>query len=411
MKPLVPLLILAAAVPVCSAETSSLRLLETTVQSRVGFDSNPDGTGGASAALLGDEDTLTYAAGAGFSAGWTAGSPADPAAKFSYAGEAVRFDRWSDENYSTHRFGLSGQFSAGAWKFTGDGSSLFVAGSRDTLASISSVNSNGMTLWRERRRQWQHRLKLQGEAVYGQTLVRVGAKLLAYDYQTDVEAGKVAFADRSDAQVSADVGWKQSARSLWLAGVRFGHQEQATVPLPGGNFEYSNDYVRLAVGWEGKLFDNTTVTFAAGPDFRHYSGEINPAVFSDRDRTSLWFETGLVSKITDTVTVSGKATRMAWLASTGKSAYYDNCAEVVTSWATTSTLTLQVSAKVHESDYYPTERDDWESIFGVGAAYKISRRTTLTLDVLQHHAWNDIDALPDRKFNRVIVNAGVSVKF
>jgi hypothetical protein len=412
MKSRLPLLVLAIFVPVCATRAEPPRLRDVGAQARIGHDSNPNGTDGTSAAVLGHEGTMTYAAGAGFALAWNDAAAADGIdAKIAYAGEAVRFDRVSSENHATHRFEAGVRLVAGGWKITGDGSSLFVDGERDTLAVVPSANANAVAVWRERRRQWQHRLKLQGEADYGRLVVRLGARLLAYDYQTDVEAGKVAFANRSDAQVSADAGWRQSERSLWLAGARIGHQEQATVPLPGGDFEYSNDYLRLATGWEGKPLEGATVTFVAGPDFRRYSGAVDPAVFRDRDRVSLWLEGGFVSKINDSVTVSGKAVRTAWLSSTGKSAYIDTSAEIATSWAASDALTFRVSAKAHRCDYYPAVRDDWESFLGAGASYKISPRTTLTLDVLDHRAWNDLDGVAERKFDRVVVNAGASMRF
>lgn len=390
-----------------AAEASSFRLLETSVQSRVGFDSNPAGASGTSAAVLGDEDTLTYSAGAGFALGLGGPGAKDAGMKLSYAAEAVRFDRWESEDFSTHRFGLSGKFSTGDWAFSGDGSSLLVAGHRETLTAEPTVNANGMTLWRERRRQWQHRLKLQGETTRGDTVVRVGAKVLAYDYQTEVAAGKVAFADRSDQQVSADLGWRQSTHSLWLTGVRAGRQQQEIVVA--GDPEYSNDYLRLAFGWEGKLFENTTLTLMGGPDFRDYSGAVMPGF--DRSRASFWVEGGAVVKLTDTVTLSAKVARMAWLSSTGKTAYMDSCAEVALNKVLTPAFSVQLTAKVHRCDYYPAIRDDWESIVGAGVAWKLSARTTLALEVLSQRAWNEIDAAAERKFDRVAMNAGVNVKF
>ncbi|MFA6289912.1 MAG: hypothetical protein WC661_21220 [Opitutaceae bacterium] len=384
---------------------------EASLQSRAGFDSNPLGTSGTSAAILGREDTLTYSAGAGLGLTLPSTTPKTTSLKLTYAFEAVRFDHFESEDFATHKFGSVGKFTAGAWTFTGDISSLFVDGDQDTLTSVASANANGVTLWRERRQQWQHRAKLQTQALFGSTLVRAGAKLLAYDYQTDVAAGKVAFADRSDTQASLDLGWKQGADSLWLAGVRAGYQRQATVPLPGCSFEYSNTYSRLAAGWEGKPFSGTTVTFAAGPDFRRYTGAVDPAVFTGgRNRTSLWFEGGFTSKLSDTVTLTGKAARMPWLSSTGKSAYTDTCGETAVSWAPTPALSLQFVAKLHRCDYFPVKRDDWESFIGPGATLKLSKHTVLTLDVLRQDAWNTLSGSSQREFHRVVVNLGVTVK-
>ena len=385
---------------------------ETSLQSRAGFDSNPLGTNGTSAAIQGDKDSFTYAA--GFNAGLTLvpSSPVNASLKLTYAVEATRFDRLPEENFSIHRFGATGKFTTGAWTFTGDASSLFVDGSRDTLTSVPSANANSVALWRERRRQWQHRVKLQTQALFGSTLVRGGARLLAYDYQTNAVPGKVAFANRSDLQGSLDVGWKQNVNSLWLAGVRVGRQQQATIPLPGGEFEYSNTYSRLALGWEGSPFAGTTVTFAAGPDFRRYTGNVDPSVFTGgRERTSFWFEGGFTSKLSDTVTLTGKATRTPWLSSTGKSAYIDTCEEATVSWTLTPVWSVQLMTKLHRCDYYPAKRDDWESFIGPGATYQFSKRTTLTMEILDHRAWNNRTGTTEREFQRVVVNLGVAVKF
>ena len=408
----VPLLFLLAAASISAADPQPVWLVESGLQSRVGFDSNPDGTSGTSAAILGDENTLTYAAGGNFGLTLSAATPAKPSLKLTYAGEVIRFDRWSGENFATHRLGLSGQFTVGVWKFTGEGSSLHVAGPKETLLSVPTVNANAINLWRERRRQWQHRLKLQAQADLGAVIVRGTGTLLAYDYHTQVVAGRFAFADRSDAQGALDLGWKQNADSLWLAGVRVGRQTQATIPLPGYNFDYSNNYYRLAAGWEGKPFANTTVTLAAGPDFRHYSGAIDSRVFlGGRDRTSLWFEGGFVAKLSPALTLTGKAARMDWLSSTGKSAYIDTSAETAAAWALTPAWTLRLTAKVHRCDYFPLVRDDWESLVGAGASLKLSKRTLLSLDILRHHAWNNLPALPEREFQRLVVNLGATVKF
>lgn len=387
------------------------RTFESSLQTRVGFDSNPVAVSGTSAALLGDEDVLTYAAGVNLGLGWSGAAPAQPSLKLTYAGEILRFDGRGGENFSTHRFGTSGQFTAGAWKVTGDASSLLIAGSRDTLASVATVNANGTALWRERRAQWQHRAKVQALAQFGAGVIRATGTVLSCDYLTHVVAGRVTFADRYDVQGGLDAGWKRNASSLWFAGIRAGHQEQEWVPLPNCAFDYSNNYLRLAVGWEGKLPANTTLAFAAGPDFRRYNGATDPRVFLDGpDRTSSWFEASVSSKPSPRLTLTGKATRMNWLSSTGKSAYIDTCMEAAAAWTLSPALTARLTAKVHRCDYFPVYRDDWESLVGVGTSWKLSARTTLTADLLRHEGWNGLSGLPEREFRRMVCSLGVAVK-
>ena len=407
------LLSLMAAVPLVAgaADTAPAWLVEPSLQTRVGFDTNPQGNSGTSAVVLGDEDTLTYTVGTSFGVLLSDATPDRPSLKFTYAVEAVRFDRWSSEDYTTHRFGWASKFAAGAWTFTGEGSSLLVAGSRDTVPSLTTLNGNAISIWRERRRQWQDRVKLQAQVDLGALIVRGTGTLLDYDYQTHLVAGKIAFADRSDAQGAFDLGWKQTANSLWLAGMRAGHQSQGTIPLPNCAFDYSSDYYRLAAGWEGKPLAGTTVTFAAGPDFRHYTGVVDTRVFLyGRDRTSLWFDGGFASKLSPALTLTGKAGRTVWLSSTGKSAYLDSSVETALAWTVTRAWTMRATAKVHRCDYLPTVRDDWESMYGAGATLKYSDRTTFTFDALRHRGWNSVSGMPERTFQRLILNVGAGIR-
>jgi len=402
---------LLAAGSLFAADPQPAAVFESNLQFRAGIDSNPLAMNSAAAATAGSEDIFIYSTGLGASLTLPTSVPASRTLKLNYAGDVFRFDGLSTENFSTHRLGFNGQIIAGSWKLTGEGSTLFVDGSRDTLPSVAAVNANAITLWRERRRQWQHRLKVQAQANRGNSLIRVTGTLLAYDYQTHAVSGKVPFADRSDVMGAIDLGWKQSAKSLWFSGVRVGHQNQAIVPLPNCEFDYSNDYQRLVVGWEGKPSANTTVAISGGPDFRHYSGAIDPRVFlGGRDRSSFWFEGNFSAKPCARLTITGKAGRMAWLSSTGKSAYMDSSAETAAVWTVTPVWSLRVSAKVHRCDYFPAIRDDWESLLGVGVMLKTTDRTLLSLEFLHHRGWDNLPTSTGREFLRETVNLGATIK-
>lgn len=331
--------------------------------------------------------------------------------RIGYAGEFVHYSELSAEDYSTHRVTVAFEQSNPTWKFSADGSSLYVDGARDTLVSNSNVNANSISLWRERRQQWQHRLKLNAQYTSGALLFRAAANFLDYDYHTRAAAGHFAFADRSDAMAAVDGGWKQSTSSLWFVGGRVGRQTQAQVPLPNCAFDYSNDYTRLASGWEGKPTLNSTVSFAAGPDFRRYTGAIDSRVFlGGRDRTSLWFEGSFVSKPTPRITVTGKAIRMDWLSSTGKSAYIDTCAESSLTYALNPKTALRLSAKVHRCDYFPTTRDDYESLLGTGTTLKVSSKLNILVDVIKHRGWNNLSSVPEREFSRTLLMLVMAVQ-
>ena len=338
-------------------------------------------------------------------------TPAESSLKISYSAEVVRFESYSGEDFCSHRLGFSGRHRTGPWKISGEASSLFIAGSRDTLISSSAMNANAVSLWRERRRQWQHRLKLLAQRNVGAGVVRASGTWLNYDYQTRVVAGKFAFANRSDAQAGLDLGWNQSAHSLWLIGVHAGRQNQSVIPLPNCAFDYSNDSGRLVAGWEGKPWANTTVTFAGGPDFRHYTGVVDSRVFpGGRTRRSLRFEGNFTTKLSATLILTGKATQFDWLSSTGKSAYVDSSAEIAATWKLSSEWTGRFTAKVYRCRYFPATRDDLESLLGIGTTRKLSQQAQFGFDLLQHRGGNQLTQSTGREFRRLVISASVSIK-
>lgn len=391
------------------AATSPTWTTESAVQVRVGVDTNPVAAGGVTAPIFGT-DNSGFASG-GVTFGLARAATAGGSIKFTYAGEAVRYDDRSDEDYTTHRLGFAAARAVGAWKLSADGNALWIDGNKDTLASVATGNANATALWRERRAQWQYRLKLLAQQETGARVVRLSGSLLSYDYGTNVVAGRTAFANRLDANVGADLGWRQSPRALWLAGVRAGLQEQDQVPLPGAAFDYSSRYTRVLVGGEGKLGSATTFAVSAGPEFRHYNGDVDTRVFTDRDHTSLWFEASANSKIGKQLALTGKVTRWVWLSSTGKSAYTDLCFDTAATWTVNDTTAVRATCKIAQSDYNPVVRDDWQSFYGVGVTLKSTANLQLTADVLLHKGWNAIDGISDRKFSREVFTLGAAYKF
>ena len=403
------LLLLLSVVATTLGASGPAWTLESAAQVRVGVDTNPVAAGGATAPLFGTDNSGFASGGMTFSLARAAG--AGGTAKFSYAAESFRYADRTEENYSTHRLGFSASRTAGAWKLSADGNTLWIDGSKDTLASNSAGNANATALWRERRAQWQHRLKLLAQHEAGARVVRLSGALLDFDYHTHVVTGRTAFANRRDANIGADLGWKQSPRALWLAGVRAGLQEQEQVALAGGQIDYSSRYWRVLVGGEGKLGSATTVSVLAGPDFRHYNGAVDTRVFTDRDRTSLWLEAAVTSKVGKQLALTGKVARWVWLASTGKSAYTDLSFDTGATWTVNDTTSLRATCKVAQSDYNPVVRDDWQAFYGLGVTLKSTANLQLTADVLVHKGWNGVDGVSDRKFARELYTLGASYKF
>jgi hypothetical protein len=397
--------ILALALAFASTALASTQSwsIESSVNARLGWDSNPLGVHGSSAGLR-NNDTIVSSGGGTITAKYGR-------TKVGYSSELIRYADAEWENCSTHRLSFAGQAKVASWQVAAEGSSLYVDGSRDTLPSSSTSNSHSISLWRERREQWQHRLKLHGQYIAGAYLLRTGLSLVACDYNTHVVSGLVAFADRLDLMATLDAGRKRSPDSLGLVGVRAGHQAQAQVPLPNCAFDYANDYARLAFGWEGRPAKETTLAITAGPDFRHYTGAIDARILNGgRDRTSLWFEGNVSSKLTARFTIAGKVVRTSWLSSTGKSALIDTCAESSATYAANPKTAFRLIAKLHRCDYFPVIRDDYESFIGPGLTHSFTARISVSVDVLRHRAWSNLDAFPERAFSRTQVTVAATLQ-
>jgi hypothetical protein len=403
-----PILLVATALAATAAQPAWF--IDPALQARIGFDSNPVGAGGATATALGDRGTLTESAGASFALALPVNAFSWLSARLAYAGEATHFDRWHDEDFTTHRLALAGKLELADWTLSADASTLFVDGSRDTLPSLAGSNAHATTIWRERRAQWQHRARLLAQREIGPLALRCHGSLLDYDFLTHDLAGRVPFVDRADAFAGADAGWKTSAGSLTFAGVRLGRQFQDQASLPGCEFDYSSRYTRVIAGWEGRL-GPATLAFAAGPDFRHYDGAVDPRVFAGRDRTALWFDGNASVPLGSRCKLTAKAARWTWLSSTGKSAYIDFSAETALAVSLSTRDALRLTFRAHQLNYDPVARNDWESQGIVGLTHNVTKALAVSADVSLHRGWNALGDVPDRAFSRTIASAGVAWKF
>lgn len=365
---------------------------------KVGYDSNPRASGSGSSEVLGDFDAVTWSGAINVALRL-------PKGRLAYAGEQVVFDGLSQENFRLHRLALVQGVKGAGWRAGVDASTVYVDGSKDDLASASGVNANGLALWRERRNQVQHRLKAHALLEEGSIgFARATIAVLDYDYRTHVQSGCVSFTDRRDAVVGLEMG--RRVESGWTLGVRAGKQRQATIPLPGGGFEYSNRYHRVVLGWEARPQAGRSFSFAAGPEFRQFTGAVDPQVMPDRRVRSLWFEAAGALPLSRSASLTAKAMQWTFLSSTGKSAYRDLSFDVAATWTPHPVVTLSLGARAQEADYFPALRDDWHAMVTAGARIKLTQRLLVTLDLLRHEGWNGLAGMTGRSFQRTGVTLG-----
>lgn len=322
--------------------------------------------------------------------------------KLSLLAEATRFENAAEENFESYRLGYATKWESGSDAVTADASVVRINGSRDTYSLAGPTNAFGLPVWRERRSQWQERVRAQWVHLGETRGWRVTGSTAIFDMKTIARSGYVPFVDRSDSSVWAESGFKQGPGWLWL-GAQLGAQKQGTVPLPGCEFDYSNSYRRLSLGWAGKPFANLKVSFVGGPDWRRYTGNVNPAVFTHRNRQTWWFDSDATYDLSASWQLTAKVSRNRVVATTGKSAYDDFTAEGGVAWKASKTVQWRLSGRAQQAKYFPAARTDWIGGFSTGVDWAVSPRLKCGADVTWQYAWSQLQPVVGRDFERTIV--------
>ncbi len=233
--------------------------------------------------------------------------------------------------------------------------------------------------------------------------------VLDINYRTAAEMGKWVFTDRRDAMVGLDVGRK--LRNTWYAGVRAGRQQQATSPLPGAAFDASNRYHRVVVGWELMPRNGKSLSLAAGPDFRTFQGNFDDRMRSNSRLTSLWCEGSGSIALRPGVTLAGKVSRWVFLSSVGKSAYIDTVGEAGIVWRIRPFVSVRTACRAQRTEYVLAIRDDWQTQLTNEVSLPLTKRTVLTLEVVDNRGWDGLSGSNDRAFQRGTGNLALTHQF
>lgn len=344
-------------------------------------------TGGASA-------TADLGAAGLLGGGWKSG-------RVTLASEATRFAEMAEENFVSHRLGYVGEWAKGADAVAFDLSGTRINGSRDTYESSALANAFGTPVWRERRSQWQGRGRAQWSHLADGRGWRVTGTTTLYDMGTRVRSGCASFVDRGDSAFSAEAGLQRGPGWWWL-GAQIGRQEQGTVALPGAEFDYSNDYRRLSLAWNGTLAPRLKVAIAGGPDWRHYTGRVNPSVFPDRDRQTWWLDADAGWDLSPAWKLTAKVARNRVVASTGKSAYDDRNYEMGVAWKAAKSVQWRAAIRFQQAEYFPAARKDWLAGVSTGLDWTVTPALKCGADVLWQSAWSELQPVVARDFHRTV---------
>lgn len=352
------------------------------------------------------------------------GSPVKTFA-FGYVPDFAIYHDAPSESYSAHRLTTAIKTQSDTVAVSFDNTLTYIDGDEDGLIYPSGSSSFVHSAVRERRKQWQDRSKLSVKADFGPVFIRPTVSLLYYDLGTDFSTATSCsnYIDRYDINGGADVGYNVTKTTALTLGYRYGHQEQALLPLAidASQTSASNNYQRILLGAEGSPMKWLKVEAAVGPEYisytdrRPYKGGVMANGRIDSNPTDLYAEVSLTATLSATDTLAFKYKRWDWVSSTGKNAYRDTMYDAVFRHQLTEALQLEVGLRAWQSDYDPSSlRNDWLYTATLGAKYAVTKNLCLELAYSYDRGLNDQSGIANpatRQFVRSITSVGATWKY
>ena len=340
-----------------------------------------------------------------------------------YEPEATTFSQASEENNIAHRISNTVKAKMGVSSLNLDNAFVYVDGGNTApiYAAPDNVRSGyAHALPRERRHQYQDRMKFDLKFDAGSFFVRPAGSLQYWDMLTDQKstAGYQNWVDRYDMNGGMDVGHSITSQLAFFLGYRYGRQYQGNVL--NSKYSATNNYHRAVAGIEGKLCKWLSLSVVAGPDFRQYD---DTAPVNQKNQVDFYSESSLTADITksDAVTLKYKASQ--WISSTGQVPTFDTGFDLGYRHKFASSLVWNLNGQLKNADYTvgnlttgsaPSLRNDWLYGISTGASYDINKNIGVNLNVAANFGRNEQDGITNaayREFDQCVTSIGVFTKF
>jgi hypothetical protein len=214
--------------------------------------------------------------------------------------------------------------------------------------------------------------------------------------------------DRNDFNIGIDAGYKAVKDGYLFIAYRSGWQHEDS--LPPGSFDYSNDYQRLLLGFEGKVTGWLKFNLFIGPDWRNFNHRTPPGF--DPDPVKLFVDGSAVITVTkaDTLTVTVKQFEQPAFGT--PSAYEDITYEIAGRHRFNDKFTATAGFKAYGGDWEaPVRREDW--IYTTSATLAYSHEKHFSAELAYSYDWVDsrVPNTPGREFTRHLVSLGAKYSF
>jgi hypothetical protein len=349
---------------------------------------------------------------------------------FGYSPDFVKFHdepdqaNRSEESHNIHRIAATFKAKVDAFTFGFDNTFTYVDGDKEapvyTSPTDSGRNAYSPALPRERREQFQDRAKITLQYDWEKWFVRPTASLLYYDLKTVQRniAGYQNYADRSDVNGGADVGYRLNPQVAVTLGYRYGHQNQEAFSFTPDRHAVS-DYQRVLVGIEGRPLKWLAVSLQAGPDFRRYDNAVEASV-KDSNQLKYYGEGSITAEVTANDAINFKYKQWQWVSSTGRIPYFDSTFDLTYRHKFNKQFSSEVGVRMLSSDYTAGSRPSAnrvDELYGFAASVNYAINANLALNLgynfdMGRNGQDGLGALEKyREFDRQVVGLSATVKF
>lgn len=338
-----------------------------------------------------------------------------------YAPEFVTYHADSGENHISHRgaLTLSGQVGIVQWEQFN--TVTYIDGSREGLtfggpplpgAGISGGNApaiGGIPI-RDRRAALIYRNGFRAFHAHGDFFFRPVAWSYIHDFHTEQRnlPGYQNYVDRNDFTVGMEVGYKAFTDAYLVAGYRYGFQDEP--PLPWSPIDYSNNYNRFVLGFEGKVTEWLKITGVVGPDYRDFTGTTPPG-FADHE-TTLYYDATLAVTPTKQDTITILLRRFEQPAFGNPSVYQDITWDVLWRHQFGAKFALTTGFRAYGGEWLPpVTRDDWIYTPSILLRYTPTRQLSGEISYAYDRATTRVSGTSGREYTRSLVSLGLKYAF
>lgn len=349
-----------------------------------------------------------------------AGFRYDPLAGFnvsgSYAPEFAFFHSEPGEDFAAHRLALlfNGQVRQVTWQMQNN--LTWIDGSDTGLIFGGPGGSpaiGGIPI-RDRREAVIYRNTFTAFHNYGNWFFRPAAASYVHDFRTELRdparhPSYQNYLDRNDFNLGLDIGYKAFGDGFVFVAWRIGWQHETELP-PGKPFDYSNDYQRFLLGYEGQLTDWMKLKIFAGPDWRNFNHRTPPSF--DPDRVEFFLDASAEVTLSKADTLLLTARQFEQPSSGTPSAYEDITYDVAWARKWGEKLSSKTGFKAYGGDWQaPVQREDWIFTPSVSVTYLASKQ--LGLDLAWSYDWSEsrVPGKTGREFTRHIVSITARYSF